>query len=112
MFLKTQISIYGSRKVNCRLHICILTLFLRDNHSSTFLSFLVFAAGPLALAREILCQDDEPFFVLNSDVICDFPFKDMVAFHKHHGKEGSIVVSTCDSTVVALVPSPSALARI
>lgn len=32
-------------------------------------------AGPLALSRDILAKDDEPFFVLNSDVICDFPFK-------------------------------------
>ncbi|KAL8620378.1 hypothetical protein ACOMHN_013003 [Nucella lapillus] len=53
-------------------------------------------AGPLALARDILCQDDEPFFVLNSDIICDFPFKDMVKFHKHHGKEGTIVVTKVD----------------
>ena len=37
--------------------------------------------------------NDEPFFVLNSDVICDFPFRDMVRFHKNHGKEGTIVVS-------------------
>ncbi|XP_048712534.2 mannose-1-phosphate guanylyltransferase catalytic subunit beta isoform X1 [Caretta caretta] len=51
------------------------------------------AAGPLALARELLTESSEPFFVLNSDVICDFPFTDMVRFHKHHGKEGSIVVT-------------------
>uniref|UniRef100_A0A674K032 mannose-1-phosphate guanylyltransferase n=1 Tax=Terrapene triunguis TaxID=2587831 RepID=A0A674K032_9SAUR len=50
-------------------------------------------AGPLALARELLTESLEPFFVLNSDVICDFPFTDMVRFHKHHGKEGSIVVT-------------------
>lgn len=50
-------------------------------------------AGPLALAREALCQDEEPFFVLNSDVICDFPFKDMITFHRNHGKEGTIVVT-------------------
>uniref|UniRef100_A0A8C8SU61 mannose-1-phosphate guanylyltransferase n=2 Tax=Pelusios castaneus TaxID=367368 RepID=A0A8C8SU61_9SAUR len=50
-------------------------------------------AGPLALARELLTESSEPFFVLNSDVICDFPFTDMVRFHKHHGKEGSIVVT-------------------
>ena len=50
-------------------------------------------AGPLALARDILCADDEPFFVLNSDVICDFPFKEMIEFHKNHGKQGTIVVS-------------------
>ncbi|XP_025107194.1 mannose-1-phosphate guanyltransferase beta-A-like [Pomacea canaliculata] len=53
-------------------------------------------AGPLALARDILTQDKEPFFVLNSDIICDFPFKDMVKFHKHHGKEGTIVVTKVD----------------
>uniref|UniRef100_T1JP36 mannose-1-phosphate guanylyltransferase n=1 Tax=Strigamia maritima TaxID=126957 RepID=T1JP36_STRMM len=50
-------------------------------------------AGPLALAREILTSDEEPFFVLNSDVICDFPFKEMVIFHKEHAKEGTIVVT-------------------
>lgn len=38
-------------------------------------------------------ENDEPFFVLNSDVICDFPFSDMLLFHKNHGKEGTIVVS-------------------
>ena len=50
-------------------------------------------AGPLALAKEVLASNDEPFFVLNSDVICEFPFKQMVEYHKSHGKEGSIVVS-------------------
>lgn len=50
-------------------------------------------AGPLALARKHLLQNsNEPFFVLNSDVICDFPFVDMLKFHKDHGYEGTIVV--------------------
>lgn len=53
-----------------------------------------FSAGPLALARDHLTVDDEPFFVLNSDVVCDFPFKEMATFHKNHGKEGTIVVSS------------------
>lgn len=53
----------------------------------------IISAGPLSLASEHLTKDNEPFFVLNSDVICDFPFKQMVQFHKHHGKEGTIVVS-------------------
>ena len=53
----------------------------------------VLTAGPLALARDILLEDQEPFFVLNSDIICDFPFSDMIKFHKNHGKEGTIVVS-------------------
>ena len=49
-------------------------------------------AGPLALARDLLCETADPFFVLNSDVICDFPFEAMVQFHRHHGQEGSILV--------------------
>jgi mannose-1-phosphate guanylyltransferase len=32
-------------------------------------------AGPLALARDILGKDDTPFFVLNSDVTCTYPFE-------------------------------------
>ena len=41
-------------------------------------------------------KDDSPFFVLNSDVICDFPFEDMLEFHKKHGKEGTIMVTRVD----------------
>jgi mannose-1-phosphate guanylyltransferase len=50
-------------------------------------------AGPLALARDVLGADAEPFFVLNSDVICEFPFEELVKFHRAHGKEGTIIVS-------------------
>lgn len=50
-------------------------------------------AGPLALAKSILQQSSEPFFVLNSDVICDFPFKQLDQFHRSHGREGTIVVT-------------------
>jgi mannose-1-phosphate guanylyltransferase len=50
-------------------------------------------AGPLALAKNFLCSDDSPFFVLNSDIICDFPFKQLLQFHINHGKEGTIVVT-------------------
>jgi len=49
-------------------------------------------AGPLALAKEFL-NDGEPFFVLNSDIICEFPFADLLAFHKSHGGEGTIMVT-------------------
>lgn len=59
----------------------------RERRASLFPS-----AGPLALARQLLSVDDEPFFVLNSDVICDFPFREMLQFHRNHGKEGTIVV--------------------
>ncbi|KAG5478388.1 hypothetical protein LSCM4_04620 [Leishmania orientalis] len=50
-------------------------------------------AGPLALARDILLQDDKPFFVLNSDVTCTFPMQELLNFHKAHGGEGTIMVS-------------------
>ena len=63
------------------------------NHLACDFNILCFVAGPLALARDILTEDSEPFFVLNSDIICDFPFKEMLAFHKNHGKQGTIVVS-------------------
>jgi len=52
-------------------------------------------AGPLALAKDLLMDPpDEPFFVLNSDVTSEFPLADLVTFHKSHGKEGTIMVTT------------------
>ncbi|KAM6062344.1 mannose-1-phosphate guanylyltransferase catalytic subunit beta isoform 2-T2 [Chlamydotis macqueenii] len=50
-------------------------------------------AGPLALAQDLLAEDGEPFFVLNSDVICEFPFAALARFHRQHGGEGSLVVT-------------------
>lgn len=50
-------------------------------------------AGPIALAKEHLLKTTRPFFVLNSDIICNFPFKDLAKFHENHGKEGTIVVT-------------------
>jgi mannose-1-phosphate guanylyltransferase len=52
-------------------------------------------AGPLALAADKL-NDGNPFFVLNSDVICPFPFPELLAFHKAHGAEGTILVTKVD----------------
>mmetsp|Transcript_51261 Transcript_51261/g.85168 ORF Transcript_51261/g.85168 Transcript_51261/m.85168 type:complete len:278 (-) Transcript_51261:117-950(-) len=52
-------------------------------------------AGPLALAKDLL-NDGQPFFVLNSDVICTFPFADLITFHKAHGGEGTILVTKVD----------------
>ncbi|KAK3240987.1 Mannose-1-phosphate guanylyltransferase 1 [Cymbomonas tetramitiformis] len=51
-------------------------------------------AGPLALARDKLVDDaGSPFFVLNSDVICDYPLKEMLAYHQEKGAEGTIMVT-------------------
>lgn len=71
-----------------------LTYLLKTivNYCEPYKTVCLCAAGPLALARDLLNDDGEPFFVLNSDVICDFPFKDLLQFHRNHGKEGTIVV--------------------
>ncbi|XP_011006397.1 PREDICTED: mannose-1-phosphate guanylyltransferase 1-like, partial [Populus euphratica] len=54
-------------------------------------------AGPLALARDKLIDDTgAPFFVLNSDVISEYPLKQMIEFHKGHGGEASIMVTKVD----------------
>ena len=51
-------------------------------------------AGPLGLARAILDDGSgDPFFVLNSDVICEFPLAEMLAFHRAKGAEGTILVT-------------------
>lgn len=51
-------------------------------------------AGPLALARDLLDDGSgAPFFVLNSDVICDYPLKDMLDFHKARKAESTILVT-------------------
>lgn len=51
-------------------------------------------AGPLALARNLLDDGSgEPFFMLNADVICQYPLTDALAFHKSHGGEATIIVT-------------------
>eukprot|EP00917_Polyrhabdina_sp_WS-2016_P024442 GHVP01052903.1.p1 GENE.GHVP01052903.1~~GHVP01052903.1.p1 ORF type:complete len:381 (-),score=59.79 GHVP01052903.1:101-1243(-) len=49
--------------------------------------------GPLALASKILSESDEPFFVLNSDIMCNYPFQQMIDFHKKHSGEGTLLVT-------------------
>lgn len=51
-------------------------------------------AGPLALARDKLVDESgKPFFVLNSDVICEYPLLEMIEFHKTNCAEASIMVT-------------------
>ncbi|CAL9205489.1 probable mannose-1-phosphate guanylyltransferase 1 [Musa acuminata AAA Group] len=51
-------------------------------------------AGPLALARDKLIDGSgEPFFVLNSDVISEYPFAELIRFHKSRGSEATIMVT-------------------
>lgn len=54
-------------------------------------------AGPLALARDKLIDESgDPFFVLNSDVISEYPLSEMIRFHRSHGGEASIMVTKVD----------------
>lgn len=49
-------------------------------------------AGPIKLAEEHL-NDGEPFFVLNSDVCCNYPFADMIAFQQRTGAAGVLLAT-------------------
>lgn len=55
-------------------------------------------AGPIRLAKDIILADNTEgmFFVFNSDVICDYPLEEFVAFHKSHGREGTILTTTVE----------------
>jgi mannose-1-phosphate guanylyltransferase len=37
-------------------------------------------------------EDNDLFFVFNSDILCEFPLQDMIDYHKKHGKEGTLMV--------------------
>ncbi|MCJ1444573.1 MAG: mannose-1-phosphate guanyltransferase [Stictis urceolatum] len=71
-------------------------------------------AGPLKLAEKTLGKDDSPFFVLNSDVICDYPFQALRDFHAAHGQEGTIVVTKVEepSKYGVVVHKPGHASRI
>ncbi|KAL5111311.1 Mannose-1-phosphate guanyltransferase beta [Taenia crassiceps] len=50
-------------------------------------------AGPLALASKWLTDSNEPFFMLNSDVICAFPFEELKQIHAKHEGEATIALT-------------------
>jgi mannose-1-phosphate guanylyltransferase len=55
-------------------------------------------AGPIRLAKDKILADNSSglLFVFNSDVICEFPLEKLVEYHKSHGKEGTILVTTVE----------------
>lgn len=84
--------------VNYRPEVMVETLKKYEKEYGVTISFSVETeplgtAGPLKLAEKILKKDDSPFFVLNSDVICNYPFEELIEFHKNHGGEGTIVAT-------------------
>ena len=62
----------------------------------------------------MLFRSDSPFFVLNSDVICEYPFKQLLEFHESHGEEGTIVVTKVEepSKYGVIVHKPNHPSRI
>ncbi|CDR44464.1 CYFA0S14e02960g1_1 [Cyberlindnera fabianii] len=87
--------------VNYRPEVMVNTLKKYEEEYGVSITFSVETeplgtAGPLKLAEEVLKKDDSPFFVLNSDVICEYPFEELVAFHKAHGGRGTIVATKVD----------------
>lgn len=52
-------------------------------------------AGPIALACEYL--SGSTFFVLNADVICEFPLDDLLDFHRRTACLGTILATTVES---------------
>ncbi len=49
-------------------------------------------AGPIKLAEGLL-NDGEPFFVLNSDVSCEYPLQQMIDFQKRTGASGVLLAT-------------------
>ena len=105
--------------VNYRPDVMINALKKYEDMYNVKISFSVEAeplgtAGPLKLAEKILGKDESDFFVLNSDVICNFPFQELAAFHKKHGEEGTIVVTKVEepSKYGVIVHKPSHATRI
>ncbi|THU62377.1 hypothetical protein C4D60_Mb01t04500 [Musa balbisiana] len=43
--------------------------------------------------RSCLREPDKPLFVLNSDIVCEYPLKEVLSFHQAHGGEASIMVT-------------------
>ncbi|KAK9098810.1 hypothetical protein Syun_025855 [Stephania yunnanensis] len=37
-------------------------------------------------------MDGGPFFVLNSNVICEYPLESLIDFHKSHNREAFIII--------------------
>eukprot|EP00304_Pavlova_gyrans_P006101 CAMPEP_0206049646 /NCGR_PEP_ID=MMETSP1466-20131121/27280_1 /ASSEMBLY_ACC=CAM_ASM_001126 /TAXON_ID=44452 /ORGANISM="Pavlova gyrans, Strain CCMP608" /LENGTH=432 /DNA_ID=CAMNT_0053424737 /DNA_START=42 /DNA_END=1341 /DNA_ORIENTATION=- len=56
-------------------------------------------AGPLKLAESLITNDgssQEPFFVLNGDVLCSFPLRDMLHVHVQHKGCGTVMTTWND----------------
>ena len=56
-------------------------------------------AGPLKNAEALITDggtNDSPFFVVNSDVLCAYPLRDLLHLHVKNGREGTVLVTRSD----------------
>lgn len=91
------------------LHLQLMLGFLREFEAQLGVKIIcsqetepMGTAGPLALARKILDDGSgDPFFVLNSDVISEYPLKAMLEFHKAHNAEATIMVTKVRTSFAA-----------
>jgi mannose-1-phosphate guanylyltransferase len=74
--LRLYIDEYGKRKPNVTIYPSVETVPLGT-------------AGPMRLAEDLL--RGHRFFMLNSDIISSYPFRDLLNFHLAHGGEGSLM---------------------
>ena len=54
-------------------------------------------AGPLKAAEAMITSGspDAPFIVVNSDVLCNYPLRDLLHQHIKHGREGTVLTTRC-----------------
>ena len=60
---------------------------------------LLGTAGPLKNAEALITDNgtnDSPFFVVNSDVLCAYPLRDLLHLHVKNGREGTVLVTRTD----------------
>lgn len=55
-------------------------------------------AGPVKKAENLLNSDDDPFFVLNGDVISSINYADLFQFHKSNGVQATIALHKVEDT--------------
>jgi len=56
-------------------------------------------AGPLKHAEALITDNgtnDTPFIVVNSDVLCSYPLRDLLHLHNKHGREGTVLTTRAD----------------
>lgn len=54
-------------------------------------------AGPLKAAEEMITHgtEDAPFIVVNSDVLCTYPLRDLLHLHMKHARAGTVLTTRC-----------------